>query len=162
MSSTIVQIILPLSPGRNAHQLLLPTAVLKTLHKCGGWDSDLDSLLAISELSSALFVFLSAVWSVFSVIAYDLWWRHSFLTLGAALHSKNPLVIARFHDAIHTDKTSSASSSKATLNHLWPSTTSDWRDRALFFEGWCVLPESSNVVSSVHSKSYQRECGFDP
>ncbi len=56
-------------------------------------DSDLDSLLAISELSSALFVtisecFLKCFGSLSCRKTHDLWWRRSFLTLATTLPPK--------------------------------------------------------------------------
>ncbi len=56
------------------------------------WDSDLDSLLAISELSSTLFVTISlfkvCIGLLYSWKTHDLWWRRSFLTLATILRPK--------------------------------------------------------------------------
>ncbi len=112
------------------------------------WDSDLDSLLAISELSSALFITIS---ECFLKCVSDYCPTGRPMTSGGDTGHyavpQNSLVIIRFHNTVHTVKTSSARSSKATPKHILTSTMFDCRDCVLFFEGLIYFSVNSAMMS---------------
>ena len=105
---------------------LLPTAVLRSLHRCSmGFRSGLIAghfrTLQRFVLNHFCVLFEVCFGSLSCWKTHDLWRRPSFLTLGPTLCSKF-LVVFRFHDAMHTVKASGARSSKATPKHMWTST----------------------------------------
>ncbi len=113
---------------------LLPTAVLRSLHRCSmGFRS---GLIAGHIRTLQRFV-CNHFWSVFWVIVLleDPWplMEMQLSDIGHCVAPQNYLVIIRFHDTVHTVKTFSTRSSKATPKHLWTTPMFDCRDCVLFF-----------------------------
>ncbi len=129
-------VLLQTAPGHSDFKDVFSQPLFWDLSKGVLWDSDLDSSLAISELSSALFVTFSAFWSVFRVIVLleDPWplVETQLSDTGDYVAPRNSLVIIRFHDTVHTVKATSARSSKAIPKYLWTSSMFDWRDCVFF------------------------------
>ena len=120
---------------------LLPTVVLRSLHRCSmGFRSE----LIAGHFRTLQRFFLNhfcAFWSMLWVIVLleDPWplTETQLSDTGPYIALQNSLVVFRFHDAMHTVK---ARSRKATPKHLWTSTMFDCRDCVLFFEGsFCFL-----------------------
>ncbi len=115
---------------------LLPTAVLRSLHMCSmGFRSG----LIAGHIRTLQGFVCNHFWSVFRVIVLleDPWplVEMQLSDIGHYVAPQNYLVIIRFHDTVHTVKTFSARSSKATPKHLWTSTMFDCGDCFLFCEG---------------------------
>ena len=122
---------------------LLPTAVLRSLHRCSmGFRSGLIAghfrTLQRFVLNHFCVLFEVCFGSLSCWKTHDLWQRPSSDT-GPYIALQNSLVVFRFHDAMCTVKAFGARRSKATPKHLWTSTMFDRRDRVLFFEGLIIV-----------------------
>ncbi len=115
------------------------------------WDSDLDSLLAISELSSTLFVTISECF--LKCVSGHCPAGRPMTSGGDAAFWHWPLRCAPKFFGNHqiswyrSHKASSARRSKATPKHLWTSTMFDCRDCVLFFEGLISFSVNSTMMS---------------
>ena len=146
---------------------LLPTTVLRSLHRCSmGFRSGLWPLQNSPAL--CLKPFLCAFWSMLWVIVLlEGPWPLTETQLsdtGPYIALQNYFVVFRFHDVKHAFK---ARSSKATPKHLWTSTLFDrggpcsflWMPHLVFCKQYSALPKSSTLVSSVHLTFSQNDFG---
>ncbi len=130
---------------------LLPTAVLRSLHRCS---MRFRSGLIAGHFRTLQCFVCNHFWVLFEVfrvivLPEDPWplVETQLSDTGHYVAPQNSLVIIRFHDTVHTVKASSARSSKATPKHLWTSTMFDCKDCVLFFEGLISFSVNSAMMS---------------